>query len=405
LNVLVLNCGSSSIKYELIDTAADRSLAKGVVAKIGEPGSYIEYETDRGKSRSQAVVADHKAGIGLMLGYLMGEEHGGIKSAAEVSAVGHRVVHGGESFSNSTLITDEVIDKVRECIPLAPLHNPANLAGIEAAMKLFPNIPHVAVFDTAFHQTLPEKAFIYPIPYELYEKYRIRKYGFHGTSCRYVTARAAEFLGRPANELKMVVCHLGNGVTLAAVKDGKSIDTSMGLTPVEGLMMGTRSGDVDPGVIYFLSKAASLTLDQIYDMLNRESGLLGVSGVSNDMRDILKLAEGGNKRCRLAVEMFSYRVRKYIGVCAAVMDGVDVIVFTAGIGTNSPAIRSMVCEGLGYLGVQLDKSKNDSAIGSESDISATGSGVRVLVIPTNEEKLIALDTVRIAGQTKSAPSK
>jgi acetate kinase len=296
-----------------------------------------------------------------------------------------------------------VIDRIRECIPLAPLHNPHNLAGIEAAKRLFPDIPHVAVFDTAFHQTLPEKAFIYPIPYELYERYRIRKYGFHGTSCRYVSARAAEFLGKPLADLKMVVCHLGNGVTLDAIAKGVSVDTSMGLTPVEGLMMGTRSGDVDPGVIYFLSTTAHLSMDKIYDMLNRDSGLLGVSGVSNDMRELIEQAERGNSRCRLAVEMFTYRVKKYIGTCAAVLDGVDVIVFTAGIGSNSPTIRSMICDGLGYLGVRLNRERNSSSSNTDREISSPSSKVRVLVIPTDEEKMIALDTVEVAGRLLKEP--
>lgn len=404
LRVLVLNCGSSSIKYELIDTGKNRSMARGIIAKIGEPGSYVEHETENVKIKNGVRVIDHNAGIDIMMEYLMGSKYGVIKDPSEVSAVGHRVVHGGESFSNSTLITEEVIEKIRECIPLAPLHNPHNLAGIVAAKKIFPNIPHVAVFDTAFHQTLPEKAFLYPIPYELHEKYRIRKYGFHGTSCRYVSARAAKFLAKPLDELKMVVCHLGNGVTIDAIRNGISVDTSMGLTPVEGLMMGTRSGDVDPGVIYYLSTAADLTIDRIYDMLNRESGLLGVSGVSNDMKEVIKQAEGGNKRCKLAVEMFSYRVKKYIGTCAAVLDGIDVIVFTAGIGSNSPVIRSMICDGLGYLGVELDHGRNLSAIGSDSDISAPGSKVRVLVIQTNEEKMIALDTADIAARMMKEPA-
>lgn len=404
LRVLVLNCGSSSIKYELIDMGKNRSMARGIIAKIGEPGSYVEHETENVKIKNGVRVIDHNAGIDIMMEYLMGSKYGVIKDPSEVSAVGHRVVHGGESFSNSTLITEEVIEKIRECIPLAPLHNPHNLAGIVAAKKIFPNIPHVAVFDTAFHQTLPEKAFLYPIPYELHEKYRIRKYGFHGTSCRYVSARAAKFLAKPLDELKMVVCHLGNGVTIDAIRNGISVDTSMGLTPVEGLMMGTRSGDVDPGVIYYLSTAADLTIDRIYDMLNRESGLLGVSGVSNDMKEVIKQAEGGNKRCKLAVEMFSYRVKKYIGTCAAVLDGIDVIVFTAGIGSNSPVIRSMICDGLGCLGVELDHGKNLSAIGSDSDISAPGSKVRVLVIQTNEEKMIALDTADIAARMTKEPA-
>lgn len=403
--MLVLNCGSSSIKYELVDTAKDKPVARGMVARIGEPGSYVEHETGNLRIRSEVRATDHTAGVKILMEFLTGSEQGVIKDKSEISAVGHRVVHGGETFTKSTLITEGVIEKIREYIPLAPLHNPHNLAGIEAARKFFPDIPHVAVFDTAFHQTLPEKAFLYPIPYELYEKYSMRKYGFHGTSCRYVSGRAADFLRMPLNQLKMIVCHLGNGVTLDAIRRGQSVDTTMGLTPLEGLMMGTRSGDIDPGIIYFLSTVAQFSVDRIYDILNRESGLLGISGVSNDMREIIKEAESGNRRCRLAVEMFAYRVKKYIGTYAAVLDGVDVIVFTAGIGSNSPMIRSIICDGLDFLGVELDQAKNRSAIGSESDISAHGSKVRILVIPTNEEKLIAIDTLEIASGTEGITLK
>ncbi len=380
----------------------DAVMAQGTAAKIGEPGSYVRYETTSGRIETKVPIADHVEGLNLITRHLLHADHGVIHNPSEISAVGHRVVHGGEAFTSSTLITQEVIDKIREYIPLAPLHNPQNLAGIEAARKLFPGIPQVAVFDTSFHQTLPEKAFLYPIPYELYERYKVRKYGFHGTSCRYVSQRVAEILGRGLGELKMVVCHLGNGVTVDAISGGKSVDTSMGLTPVEGLMMGTRSGDVDPGVIYYLSKVANLTLDEIYDILNTKSGLLGISGVSNDMREIIKRAEDGNKRCGLAIEMFAYRVSKYIGACAAVLDGVDVIAFTAGIGENAPLIRSMVCERLDHLGVLVDDEKNLLAVGSESDIGSGDSRVRVLVVPTNEEKMIAADTMEIVSRLKEA---
>ena len=399
MKILILNCGSSSIKYQLLDPEKE-VMANGIVAKIGEPKSYIEYETKKGKIRNETPVKDHVDGLDILMRYLMHPAYGVIHEISEISAVGHRVVHGGEKFTKSTLITESVIEKIRECIPLAPLHNPHNLAGIEAAKKLFPNVPQVAVFDTSFHQTLPEKAILYPIPYELYEKYSVRKYGFHGTSCQYVSQRAAEILGKSLSKLKIIVCHLGNGVTVDAIDRGASVDTSMGLTPVEGLMMGTRSGDVDPGVIYYLSKVANMTLDEIYDMLNTRSGLLGISGVSNDMREIIEQAEKGNRRCRLAMEMFAYRVSKYIGACAAVLDGVDVIVFTAGIGSNSPIIRSMICTSLGYLGGALDPAKNRSAVGIESDISALGSKVTILAIPTNEEKLIAFDTAEIVKSTE-----
>ncbi|HUI86027.1 MAG TPA: acetate kinase [Nitrososphaerales archaeon] len=405
MRVLVLNCGSSSIKYELMDMDNGKSLARGTIAKIGEHGSYIEHESGNTKIRNEVKVANHEAGFKIMMSHLMAGKGRVIKDASEVSAVGHRVVHGGEGFSDSILIDDGVIRKIRECIPLAPLHNPHNLAGIEAARKYFPKIPHVAVFDTAFHQTLPQKAFTYPIPYEMYEKFRVRRYGFHGTSCRYVSARAAELLGRPIDSLRMVVCHLGNGVTLDAIRNGKSVETSMGLTPTEGLMMGTRSGDVDPGVVYYLSTAAGLSLERIYDILNRESGLLGVSGVSNDMREVIEQAKKGNPRCKLAVEMFAHRLKKYVGAYAAVLGGIDALVFTAGIGVNSPLIREKACSGLSFMGLELDRAKNRAAIGREADISGSDSRVRVLVIPTDEEKMIALDTVEVArGLGKKAPS-
>jgi len=405
LKVLVLNCGSSSIKYQLMDMKGEKSLARGTIGRIGEQGSYIEHETASSKIRRGVKAASHTVGIKIMMDYLVNEDTGVIKDPSEVSAVGHRVVHGGESFSDSILITESVIAKIRECIPLAPLHNPHNLAGIEAAEKVFPGIPHVAVFDTAFHQTLPAKAFTYPIPYELYTKHRIRKYGFHGTSCMYVSGRAAEILGRPLKELKLVVCHLGNGVTIDAIRRGRSVDTSMGLTTVEGLMMGTRSGDLDPGVIHHLSTAVGLSIDSIYTMLNRESGLLGVSGVSNDMREVIESAKKGNARCRLAVEMFAYRVKKYIGAYAAALGGVDALVFTAGIGVNSPLIRKKACEGLAYMGLEIDSNKNRLAIGKESDISGAGSRVRVLVIPTDEEKMIARDTVEVVERMRGDPDK
>ncbi|MDA4125424.1 MAG: acetate kinase [Thaumarchaeota archaeon] len=392
MKIFVLNCGSSSIKSQLLDLQSGEVMAKGMVTRIGESKSHMEYETRGMKVVKEFTIPSHKEGLDILIGYLTHHEFGVIQDVSEISAVGHRVVHGGDEFTKSTLITPNVIKKIEECIPLAPLHNPQNLAGIEAARQLFPGIPQVAVFDTSFHQTLPEKAYLYPIPYELYEKYRIRKYGFHGTSCKYVSQRTAEILGRPLSDLKIVVCHLGNGVTVDAIDRGASVDTSMGLTPVEGLMMGTRSGDFDPGAIYYLSKVANLTLDEIYDMLNTKSGLLGISGVSNDMKEIIEQAEKGNRRCQLAMEMFAYRVRKYVGACTAVLDGLDVIVFTAGIGNNSPIIRSMICEGLEYLGVQIDKAKNRSAVGLESDLSPSGSKVKVLTIPTDEEKLIALET-------------
>lgn len=403
LRILVLNCGSSSIKYQLLDMERDDVLARGTIARIGENESYIEHETKNVRIRDNVAVVDQPTGLEILVKYLMNKDYGVIKDASEVAAVGHRVVHGGETLTKSTLITKSVIEKIEECIPLAPLHNPHNLAGIRAAREYFHKIPHVAVFDTAFHQTMSEKAFLYAIPYELYKEHKVRRYGFHGTSCRYVSQRVSELLGTPLTQLKIIVCHLGNGVTVDAIQRGESIDTSMGMTPVEGLMMGTRSGDVDPGVIHFLSTAANLRIDEIYDMLNRKSGLLGISGLSNDMREIVKQAEIGNERCLLAIEMYTYRLRKYIGAYAAALRGLDVIVFTAGVGSNSPLIRSMICDGLGFLGVTIDEKKNHSAISIESDISATDSKVKVLTIPTNEEKLIAIDTMEIAMRAAIDP--
>jgi acetate kinase len=299
------------------------------------------------------------------------------------------------------LITEEVIRRIRECIPLAPLHNPANLAGIMDAKKLLPNVPHVAVFDTAFHQTMPQEAYMYAVPREFYERYRVRKYGFHGTSCRYVSRRAAEILGETPDQLKVIVCHLGNGVTLNAVREGKSVDTSMGLTPLEGLIMGTRCGDIDPGVIFFLQRRAGLSVDQVDEVLNKKSGLLGISGVSNDMREVMEGAERGNERCKLALEMYAYRVRKYIGAYAAAMGGIDALVFTAGIGENSPLMRSMICRNLNFLGIKLDEEVNSETIRKEKVISSTESEVRVLVIPTDEERIIALDTIETAKRASA----
>jgi len=395
MKILVLNCGSSSIKYQLIDMDKDEALARGLIAKIGEHGSYIRHRAGGREVVKEIPIENHARGLEVMMEYLLHPEFGVLKDPSEVSAVGHRVVHGGSVFVKPTLITEEVIKKLKEYSYLAPLHNPHNVAGIEAAKKIFPNVPQVAVFDTAFHQTLPEKAYMYPLPYEFYEKYGVRKYGFHGISCDYVSRRASEFLGKSRDDLKVIICHLGNGVTVCAVDGGKSIDTSMGLTPLGGLMMGTRCGDLDPGVIFYLAKNADLNLDQINEILNNKSGLLGVSGVSNDVREILEEAKKGNKRCILAIEMFTYRVKKWIGAYAAALGGLDAVVFTAGIGENSPKIRSMICAGLEFMGVELDEERNEKAVGIEAEISKPSSRVKVLVIPTNEEKLIAVETMKI----------
>lgn len=396
MKVLVINCGSSSIKYQLYDAAIEQVLAKGIVARIGEEGSYLSHEAGNVKLREEMPVPSHRSGFELIVQFLLNQNHGAIKDLSEVSAVGHRAVHGGDTFIESTVITEDVIEKMEACIPLAPLHNPANLMGIREAKRIFPNVPHVAVFDTAFHHSMPSKAYLYALPYEYYGTYKIRRYGFHGTSCRYVGQRTAEVLKRPLEEVKMVICHLGNGVTIAAVSGGKSVDTSLGFTPVPGVMMGTRSGDIDPGLIFHLNRQLGLSLDRIDNILNRESGLMGVSGVTNDMRRIIENSRNGNQRCQLALEMFTYQVKKYVGAYAAAMGGIDALVFTAGIGENSPLIRAMICEGLEFLGIKLDETKNNETLGMEQVITSPSSIVKVLVIPTNEERMIALDTIALA---------
>lgn len=398
MKVLVINCGSSSIKYQLYDADIQQVLAKGSVSRIGEEGSYLKHEAGDVKLEKEVPVPSHRSGFELIVQSLLDQNHGVIKDLSEVSAVGHRTVHGGDTFIESTLITEDVIEKMEACIPLAPLHNPANLTGIREAKRIFPNVPHVAVFDTAFHQTMPPKAYLYALPYEYYETYKIRRYGFHGTSCRYVGQRTVEVLKRPPEEVKMVICHLGNGVTIAAVNGGKSVDTSLGFTTVPGVMMGTRSGDIDPGLIFYLNRQLGLSLDRIDNILNQESGLLGVSGVSNDMRLIIENSRHGNERCQLAMEMFAYQVKKFVGAYAAAMGGIDALVFTAGIGENSPLTRAMICEGLEFLGIELDETKNNETLGMEQIISSPSSTVKVLVIPTNEERMIVLDTIALAFQ-------
>lgn len=397
MKVLVVNCGSSSIKYQLIDMENEGVMAKGYLEKIGLPDSFLTHTVNGEKHKIEQLVHNHEEGIKLVLAQLQHPEYGVIKSLDEIDAVGHRVVHGGEKFSSSVLITEEVIDTMRECIPLAPLHNPAGITGIEACRKVLPNVPMVGVFDTAFHQTLPKKAFIYPIPYEYYEKYRIRKYGFHGTSHKFVSNRVAELMNKPLSEMKVITCHLGQGASLCAVAGGKSVDTSMGLTPLAGVPMGSRSGDIDPSIVTFLMKNENLTPDEMDTVLNKKSGKLGVSGISFDDRDIEKAAEEGNERAKLAIDTFVYQVVGYIGRFAAQMNGVDVITFAGGVGENGIDVREEICKSLAFLGVKIDTEKNNCR-GKEVEISTPDSKVKVFVVPTNEELMIARDTMEIVNQ-------
>lgn len=398
MKILVLNNGSSSVKYKLIDSETKNVLAEGGVEKIGLPDSFLKFKKPDGTKETITVsMPDHKEAIRQVFKVLTDPEKGVIKSLDEIEAVGHRVVHGMEYFNKSVLITPEVIEKVKECYPVAPLHNPANITGIEAVLDLLPGVPQVAVFDTAFHQTMPAKAYMYALPYEDYEKYGIRRYGFHGTSHRYVSRRAAEFLGLPLDNLRMITCHIGNGGSITAIKDGKSIDTSMGLTPTEGLMMGTRVGDVDPGTLVYLMQRTGLDADGLAKVINKQSGVLGISGISNDMRDIENGIKEGNERARLAMDMYEYRILKYIGAYAAVLDGVDVIVFTGGVGENQTGTREYLCRHLGYLGVTFDAEANKTR-GEEVVISGKDSKVKVVVIPTDEELMIAEDTAAIVSK-------
>ena len=399
MNVLVVNCGSSSIKYSLRRMgrgASSTVLASGIVEKIGEPVSSIRHKAGRSETVRQTCAADHQAAFGLMIEALAAGSGSVIAGPREIDAVGHRVVHGGECFTESIRIDAKVLAAIEACVPLAPLHNPPNLTGIRAAMALMPDVPHVAVFDTAFHQTLPRRAFLYAIPYDLYSSSRIRRYGFHGTSHRYVTEAAAGFLGRPLKEANLITCHLGNGCSVTAVAGGKSIDTSMGLTPLEGLVMGTRSGDVDPALVFHLVRALGMSVDQVDDLLNRRSGLAGLSGVSNDMREVARSARGGNDRAALAIDIFCYRLRKYVGAYTAVLGRVEALVFTGGIGENAAYVREGTCRGLEPLGYVLDAAKNAARTRGPRDLAAADSPKRILVIPTGEEALIARDTARIA---------
>ena len=392
MKILVINCGSSSLKFQLIDSETENVLGKGICERIGIDGRIVFTPGDGDKITNDTAIPDHNRAIELVIEALTNKDTGVIASLDEIGAVGHRIVHGGEKFTKSVVIDEEVIKAIEEVSDLAPLHNPANLIGIRACQKSMPGVPMVAVFDTAFHQTMPEEAYLYGIPYSLYEKYKIRRYGFHGTSHSYVSKRAAEMLGKDYNNLKTIVCHLGNGASVSAVKDGRCVDTSMGLTPLEGLIMGTRSGDIDPSVVEFIMKKEGYDVAEAENVLNKKSGVYGLSGdVSSDFRDLEDGYFKGDKGCIRAINTFCYRVAKYIGSYAAAMDGVDCICFTAGVGENGPLVRSIVCDRLGFLGVKIDKEANE-VHGKEKEVSTPDSKVKVLVVPTNEELAIARDT-------------
>lgn len=395
MKVLVINCGSSSLKYQLIDMSNEKALAVGLVERIGIEGSVLTQKVEgKDKYVIQTPMDTHKAAIKLVLDALVDANHGVIADVAEITAVGHRIVHGGEKYTKSVLVTDEVMKGLEESVKLAPLHNPPSLIGINACKALMPTTPMTVVFDTAFHQTMPEKAFMYALPYEYYEKFAIRRYGFHGTSHKFVSAKAAELIGKNIEDLKIITCHLGNGASVTAIDGGKVVDTSMGFTPLEGLVMGTRCGDVDPATITFLMNELNVSADEMNNIMNKKSGVFGVSGVSSDFRDIEGAAAEGNKRAQLALDMFNYRVKKYIGSYAAAMGGVDAIVFTAGLGENAKETRQEICRGLEFLGFEFDAEGNNVR-GKAAEISKAGSKVRVFTIPTNEELVIARDTMEL----------
>lgn len=401
MKILVLNCGSSSVKYKLIDTENDTVMAEGGVEKIGLPDGFLKYKlSDGSKAIRELGLVDHKGAVKAVLDILTDPEVGCIRSYSEIGAVGHRVVHGGEKFSKSVLLTDEVLQQIKDCYDLAPLHNPANVTGIEAVEEILPGVKQVGVFDTAFHQTMPAKSFMYALPYKYYKEDGVRRYGFHGTSHRYVSQRVCEILGVDINKEKIITCHVGNGGSITAVLYGKSVDTSMGLTPVEGLMMGTRVGDVDPGALTYLMKKHNLSADELQKIINKESGVLGVTELSSDMREIEAADKAGDPRARLALEMYEQRITKYIGAYAAEMGGVDIIVFTGGVGENQTGLRGNVCRPLGFMGVELDEQLNMTTRGTETVISAPSSKVKVVVVPTDEEMMIARDTRDIVSKLK-----
>lgn len=396
MKILVLNCGSSSVKYKLIDLdgANQNVMAEGGVEKLGLPDSFLKFKFNGEKVTITTSMPNHEVAVRVILDNLTSEKYGCIKDFGEIDAVGHRIVHGGEKFNTSVIITDEVIAKVKECYDLAPLHNPANITGIEAISAIMPDVPQVGVFDTAFHQTMPAYAYMYALPYEAYEKYGIRRYGFHGTSHRYVSRRACDFLGLDFEAQRIITCHIGNGGSITAVKDGKSVDTSMGLTPVEGLMMGTRCGDVDPAALLYIQQKESFSTADMQKLINKKSGVLGISGVSSDMRDIENAVAAGDPRAKLALDMYEYRITKYIGAYTAALGGVDVIVFTGGVGENQTGSREKICRQLEYLGIDFDAKKNKTR-GEEIELTREGSKVRVVVIPTDEEYMIACDTAAL----------
>ncbi len=399
MNILVLNCGSSSIKYQLFDMTTNVVKAKGLVDKIGMKGaSLTNTREDNDKVKLEGEIIDHQIGIEYVLGVLTSEKHGSIKSIDEINAVGHRVVHGAEKFKSSVFIDDDVIFQMEKCVELAPLHNPPNLKGIYAMKQLLPDVPQCGVFDTAFHQTMPAHSYMYALPYSLYKKHGVRRYGFHGASHRYVSKRACEILGVDYNKQKIITCHLGNGASIAAIDKGKSVDTSMGLTPVEGLMMGTRVGDVDAGALTFIMNKEEIGYNQLNTMLNKHSGVLGVSGVSSDMREVEEAAEAGNERAALSLEMYAYRVKKYIGSYAAILGGVDIIIFTGGIGENACELRADCVSDLAFMGIDLDNSLNDGARSVEKIISTDSSKTKIMIVPTDEELVIAQDTLEIVNK-------
>ncbi|WP_163714349.1 acetate/propionate family kinase [Mangrovibacterium lignilyticum] len=403
MKILVLNCGSSSIKYQLFNMNDRHVIAKGGIEKLGMKGSFLKHKTEDGKTIVfEGEILDHKAGVEYVLGILTSAKYGCLKSFDEIDAVGHRVVHGGEFFSSSEFVTDEVIDALVKCTALAPLHNPPNIKGIEAMEELIPGIPQVGVFDTAFHQTMDAKAYMYGIPHVLYEKYKIRRYGFHGTSHRYVSARACEVSGRDYKSTRIISCHLGNGASIAAIQNGESVDTTMGFTPLEGLIMGTRSGDLDVGAATFIMEKEEIGMKSLNTLLNKHSGMLGLTGISSDMREIKEAADKGNEKAKTAIDIYCYKIKKYIGSYIAAMGGVDILLFTGGIGEFATYVREKVCSEMEFLGIQTDTAKNGSVYGEEGVISTADSKVSVMVVPTDEELMIALDTEKIVNEKVKA---
>ena len=399
MNVLVLNCGSSSVKYKLFQMPEGKVLAQGGVEKLGLSDSFLKLKLPSGeKVVLEKDMPEHTVAIDFILKTITGSEYGCIKSLSEIDAVGHRLVHGGDKFSESVVITDAVVESVKQCIDLAPLHNPSTLKGVAAVTELIPGVPQVGVFDTAFPQTMPQRAFMYALPYEYYEKYGVRRYGFHGTSHRFVSKRACEFLGLDYNKVRIITAHIGNGASMCAIKEGKCIDTTMGLTPTEGLMMGTRVGDVDPGALVFIGEKEGLSMAQLSEVINKKSGVLGVSGVSSDMREIEEAISQGNERAKLALEMYDYRIKKYVGAFTAAMGGLDLLIFTGGVGENQTTTREYVCEDMQYMGIEIDRTLNAKIHGDEALLSTKESKVKVVVIPTDEELMIALDTVALTSQ-------